>query len=439
MTVSLIKNELLFKLVKMTQKNTKDYAKELDNKDPLKSCRDLFHIPKVNGRDAIYLCGNSLGLMPKAARTYIEQELVAWENLGVEGHFEGKNPWMYYHKLSKPILAEIVGGKESEVVAMNNLTSNLHLMMVSFYRPTKERYKIMVEKGAFPSDQYAVETQVRFHGLNPDEAIVELAPKEGEHTLQTADILAAIQAHGSELALVMMGGVQYYSGQFFDLAAITKLAHEVGAYAGFDLAHAVGNVPLKLHDWDVDFAVWCSYKYMNSSPGGVAGAFVHEKHANNSALPRFAGWWGHDESSRFLMQKGFKPMYGVDGWQLSNATVLTLATHQASLDIFKKAGGMNVLREKSLLLTSYLAFLLDDLNLTEEELNIITPSAPKERGCQLSLLVNKNGKALFEELTKQGVIADWREPNVVRIAPVPLYNSFADVYGFVAILRSHFY
>ncbi len=422
----------------MTHNKTKEYAQNLDDKDPLKSFRALFHIPKMNGKDSIYLCGNSLGLMPKAARTYIEEELSAWENLGVEGHFEGKNPWMYYHKLSKPILAEIVGGKEEEVVAMNNLTSNLHLMMVSFYRPTKERFKIIVEKGAFPSDQYAVETQVRFHGLNPEDAIIELAPKEGEHTLKTADIIAVIQEQGSELALVMMGGVQYYSGQFFDLATITEVAHSVGAYAGFDLAHAVGNVPMKLHDWDVDFAVWCSYKYMNASPGGVAGAFVHEKHADNPALPRFGGWWGHEEGSRFLMQKGFKPMQGVDGWQLSNATVLTLATHQASLEIFREAGGMDALREKSVLLTSYLAFLLNNLNLSEEELNIITPSAPEERGCQLSLLVNKNGKVLFDELTKKGVIADWREPNVIRIAPVPLYNSFVDIYGFVEILRSFF-
>lgn len=411
-----------------------NYAQKLDEQDSLKEYRSKFYIPKHQGKDCIYFTGNSLGLQPKSTSAYLEEELEAWKKYGVEGHFEGKRPWLHYHKFSKRVLAKIVGAKPIEVVAMNNLTSNLHFMLVSFYRPTAQRFKIITEAGAFPSDQYALESQIKFHGFDPDEALVELKPREGEHTLRTEDIIAKINEIGNGLALVMMGGVQYYTGQFFDLKSITQAGHNVGAKVGFDLAHAAGNVPVNLHDNKVDFAVWCSYKYLNSGPGGVSGIFIHELHANNPDLPRFSGWWGHNEEQRFLMKKGFIPMEGADGWQLSNVNVLSSAAHLASLEIIDKIG-IDELRKKSINLTGYLEYLLNKLNLNREELEIITPSNPKERGCQLSLLVNKNGKELFDKLSGQGVVADWREPNVIRVAPVPLYNSFEDVYRFVEILR----
>ena len=404
----------------MTYENSLLFAQEQDQNDELKSYRNQFYIPKINGQDSVYFTGNSLGLQPKATESYILQELEDWKNLGVEGHFDGKRPWFHYHKFLTEKAAKIVGGKNDEVVIMNSLTTNLHLMMVSFYRPTKKRFKIITEAGAFPSDQYALETQTKFHGYNPEEAVIELFPRDGEDNLRTEDILKAINDNADSLALVMMGGVNYYTGQFFDLEQITTEAHKVGALAAFDLAHAAGNYPLKLHDWNVDFAVWCTYKYMNSGPGGTSGVFVHERHEMNPDLPRFAGWWGHDEENRFLMKPGYKPMKGAAGWQLSNAQILPMAAHLASLDMFDEVG-MEKLRSKSLKMTGFLEFLIDELNETlgSEIVKIITPRAEKDRGCQLSLVMAQDGKKVFDELTKQGVISDWREPDVIRVAPVP--------------------
>ena len=401
----------------MTYENSLLFAQEQDQNDELKSYRNQFYIPKINGQDSVYFTGNSLGLQPKATESYILQELEDWKNLGVEGHFDGKRPWFHYHKFLTEKAAKIVGGKNDEVVIMNSLTTNLHLMMVSFYRPTKKRFKIITEAGAFPSDQYALETQTKFHGYNPEEAVIELFPRDGEDNLRTEDILKAINDNADSLALVMMGGVNYYTGQFFDLEQITTEAHKVGALAAFDLAHAAGNYPLKLHDWNVDFAVWCTYKYMNSGPGGTSGVFVHERHEMNPDLPRFAGWWGHDEENRFLMKPGYKPMKGAAGWQLSNAQILPMAAHLASLDMFDEVG-MEKLRSKSLKMTGFLEFLIDELNETlgSEIVKIITPRAEKDRGCQLSLVMAQDGKKVFDELTKQGVISDWREPDVIRVA-----------------------
>lgn len=415
--------------------NTEAHALARDQQDPLKHFRDKFIIPEVNGKEAIYFCGNSLGLQPRSTRIFLEKELHKWATYAVDGHFRAEEPWFHYHNLLKEPLAHIVGAKKEEVVVMNNLTSNLHFMMVSFYRPSAKRYKILMEGGAFPSDQYAVESQVKFHGYAPDDAIIEVFPREGEHTLRTEDILAAIDRHADELALVLFAGLQYYTGQVFDMPAITKAGQAAGARVGFDLAHAAGNVPLKLHDWGVDFAVWCSYKYLNSGPGSNGGVFVHERHASNADLPRFAGWWGHEEKERFLMQKGFKPMPGVDGWQLSNGNILPLAAQRASLEIFTEAG-MENLRQKSLELTGYLEYLLrEEVSSEENRLQIITPAEPEARGCQLSLFVEKNGKKLFEQISNAGVIGDWREPNVIRVAPTPLYNSFSDVYRFAQLLK----
>lgn len=413
-----------------------DFAKAMDAQDPLQQFRDEFYFPQHNGKDTIYLCGNSLGLQSKNVQDYIEQELQQWRTFGVEGHFRGAHPWMHYHKYLQAQTAHVVGAKESEVVVMNTLTVNLHLLMVTFYRPTKERFKIIMEAGAFPSDQYAAESQVKWHGWSPEEAIVEVAPRPGEATLRTEDILATIEQHGNETALILFGGVNYYTGQFFDLQAITEVGHQVGAYVGFDLAHAAGNVLLQLHDWNVDFAAWCSYKYLNAGPGGPSGVFIHEKHGNNAALPRFAGWWGHDEQHRFLMEKGFVPMPGAAGWQLSNASILSFAAHRASLDLFA-AATMPALREKSEKLTGYLEFILQQLVQQGYTFNIITPLNPAERGCQLSVLTNGNGKQLFNYLAENGVICDWREPNVIRLAPTPMYNNFTDVYRLGYLLK-HF-
>jgi len=418
----------------MIFENNIDFARRLDAQDTLKDFRNQFYIPPVNNKDSIYLCGNSLGLQPKTARAAAEQEFLDWQNLGVEGHFHGTNPWLHYHQYLEEKEARIVGALPEEVVVMNNLTTNLHLMLVTFYRPHTERYKIITEAGAFPSDQYALESQARFHGLDPEEVIIELAPRPGEHTLRTEDILQTIREHGPELALVLMGGINYYTGQVFTMDTITRVGHEVGAYVGFDLAHAAGNILLHLHEWEVDFAVWCTYKYLNSGPGGVGGTFVHQKHGNNPKLPRFAGWWGHNQEERFQMRKGFKPMPGAAGWQLSNSSIFPMAIHKASLDIFD-AATMPALRQKSEQLTAYLEYFIKDIDVSEETLEIITPSDPAQRGCQLSLLVHRNGRGVFDKLTQAGVILDWREPNVIRVAPTPLYNTFEDVFCFAEILQ----
>jgi kynureninase len=413
---------------------TEAFARSMDAQDPLSNYRSNFHFPKVDGKEAIYFCGNSLGLQPKTTASYIQQELENWAEKAVDGHFHGEDAWYHIRKKSKPALAHILGAQEHEVVAMNNLSTNLHLLMVSFYRPTAGKFKIITEAGAFPSDMYMLETQVRFHGFDPDEAIIEIGPRAGEHTIRTEDILDAIHTHQEELALVMMAGLQYYTGQVFDMKAISQACQQVGVPVGFDLAHAAGNVPLQLHDWGVDFATWCSYKYLNSGPGNISGVFVHERHAENPTLPRFAGWWGHDEGERFKMEKGFKPMFGADGWQLANSNVLALAAHQASLDIFHEVG-MSELRKKSEQLTGYLEFLIQEISGDTGVLEIITPSSAQERGCQLSLLIHKGGKAVFDEFYKHGVVGDWRNPNVIRLAPTPLYNSFLDVYRFAKILE----
>jgi kynureninase len=410
------------------------FAKELDRQDLLRSFRSKFHLPKVKGKPVIYFTGNSLGLLPKTTKKFVDEELNDWAKLGVEGHFHSKRPWLHYHQISKKALSKLVGAKTTEVVAMNQLTVNLHLMMVSFYQPTKRRFKIITEAGAFSSDQYAFESQVKLHELDPDKAIIELSPRDGEYTLRTEDILRAIEENKNELALVIFGAVQYYTGQFFDIPKVTRAGHEAGANVGFDLAHAIGNVPLQLHKNEVDFAAWCGYKYLNSGPGGLAGAFVHEKHARSFDLPRFSGWWGHHDRERFQMKKGFKPMTGVDGWQLSNFPVLSGAAQLASLEIFEEAGISN-LRKKSLLLTGYLEFLLTAIENHQEHFQIITPSDKNERGCQLSLLMKKKGKKVFDKITKAGVIADWREPDAIRVAPVPLYNTFEEVNKFSQIFK----
>jgi kynureninase len=413
--------------------NSLDFAKKMDQNDPLRNYRDSFHIPKHNNQDCIYFTGNSLGLQPKKTKEYILEELEDWAKYGVEGHFEAKRNWFGYHHFLTEKMATIVGAKPIEVVAMNTLSVNLNLLMVSFYRPQGKRTKIMMEAAAFPSDHYAMQQQVRFHGLNPQDEIILLEPSEGAHSIDTEAILNEIEKHKDSLALVMLGGVNYYTGQFFDLEKITKKAHEVGALAGYDLAHAAGNVVLNLHDWNVDFACWCSYKYLNSGPGGVSGVFIHEKYANSPELPRFAGWWGNDEKSRFLMQKDFVPQPGAAGWQMSNAQILPMAAHLASIELFDEAGIQN-LRAKSEKLTGFLEFLLQDIT----EIQIITPSNPLERGCQLSLIAKKEAKPLFQFLKEKGLVADWREPDVIRVAPVPMYNTFEDVYRFVEIVKEFY-
>ncbi|MES2380525.1 MAG: kynureninase [Bacteroidota bacterium] len=413
--------------------NTLTFAQQMDANDKLAHFKTQFHLLSNNNKHVVYLCGNSLGLQPKSARAAVEQELNDWAKYGVEGHFDAKNPWFGYHHLLTENAAKVVGALPVEVVIMNNLTVNLHLMMVSFYKPTATRYKIIMEAAAFPSDLYAMETQVKHHNLNPDEAIIELKPREGEHTIRTEDIIATINANADSLALVMLGGVNYYTGQVFDMQAISKAAHAVGAYAGFDLAHAAGNLHLQLHDWGVDFAVWCTYKYLNSGPGGTSGVFVHEKHAT-ADLNRFAGWWGHDEGERFQMKKGFKPIAGAQGWQLSNAQIFPMAIHKASLEMFVEAG-MENLRAKSELLTAYLEFILNQFS---ENLTIITPKNKEERGCQLSIIVKENGKQLFDYLVSENIMPDWREPDVIRMSPVPMYNTFEDVFLVGQALSKYF-
>lgn len=423
------------------------FAEEMDRKDPLREFREAFLFPRHEDRDCLYFCGNSLGLQPRRVGSYLQEELARWAMLGVEGHFKGELPWTRFHRALAPASAHVVGALESEVIVMNTLTVNLHLMMVSFYRPRGGRFKIMMEAGAFPSDQYAVESQLRWHGLDPEEALVELAPRPGEECLRDEDILSAIEEHGDSLALVLFGGLNYYTGQLYDMAAITQAAHRTGAIAGFDLAHAAGNVPLHLHDWGVDFAVWCTYKYMNSGPGALSGAFIHERYAFNTEIPRLAGWWGYDEKRRFKMEKGFVPNPGAEGWQLSNAPILAFAPMRASHELFLQAG-MEAIRQKSVLLTGYLEFLIDDQNETGAQLQLITPRNPAQRGAQLSLLTGPEGKQLFEHLARQGVICDWREHNlptqdatgskagVIRLAPAPLYNSFSDVFKLSRIIKN---
>lgn len=420
-------------MVEITAGRDLEHARRLDGSDPLAGYREAFHIPPgPNGEPCIYLCGNSLGLAPRSASARVQAELDAWARLGVEGHFAEGVGWFAYHERFRGPAARLVGAREGEVVVMNALTVNLHLLMVSFYRPSGARRKILIERGAFPSDRYAVASQAAFHGLDPADAVIEIGPRAGERTLRTEDILAAIEAHGPELALVMFGGVNYYTGQVLDIAAITEAVHAQGAVVGFDLAHAAGNVPLRLHDDGVDFGAWCSYKYLNAGPGGVAMAFVHERHGRSPELPRFAGWWGNDPGSRFSMPEAFSPQPGAAGWQLSNAPILPMAALSASLEVFDEVG-MEALRLKSVRLTSYLQHLLDGLGGGFE---VITPREVEARGCQLSLLVDGSGQALHERLMAAGVICDFRRPNVIRVAPVPLYNRFEDVWRFVAVLRA---
>ncbi len=418
----------------MIFENSQAFAKQMDEQDPLKHFRDKFYIPIVNGQESIYFTGNSLGLQPKTTQDYVLNELEDWASFGVEGHFHARQPWFSYHEMFPNLLTRIVGALPEEIVVMNQLTVNLHLLMASFYQPTKERFKIICEAKAFPSDQYALETQARFHALDPDNTIIEVAPRAGEHAIRTEDIVSTIKQHAAQTSLLIFGGVNYYNGQVFDMKTITKAAHEAGAFCGFDLAHAIGNIELHLHDWDVDFACWCSYKYLNSGPGGVAGAFINQKHAVNTALPRLAGWWGHEKETRFQMEKGFKPIATAEGWQLSNAPVLSMAAHKASLDLFEEAGMENLIA-KGQQLSDYLFFLIEELNAgaLEKKIEIITPKAHK--GCQVSMLMLEQGKEVFNTLKQNGVFADWREPNVIRVAPVPLYNSFEDVWKFGEIIK----
>lgn len=417
----------------MIYANTLEFAKEQDVKDPLFGVRDQFHIPKdKNGNDWLYFTGNSLGLQPKATQKYIQQELDDWAKYGVEGHFEAKNPWMPYHELLTESMAKIVGAKPLEVVIMNTLTTNLHLLMVSFYRPTKTKYKIVIESDAFPSDRYAVQSQLKFHGFDADESLIEWKPRQGEELLRLEDLETIVEEQGDAITLLLIGGVNYYTGQSLDIQRIAEIGHAKNCVVGIDLAHGVGNICPDLHNSGVDFAAWCTYKYLNSGPGSLGGLFVHEKHAHNRDLPRFSGWWNHNKETRFNMRQPFDVMAGAEGWQLSNPPILSMAAIKASLDMFNEIG-MDALREKSEKLTGYFEFLIHEMN--SDDLKIITPSNPKERGCQLSIQVKNADKNLHTKLTEQHVITDWREPDVIRCAPVPMYNSFEDVYRMVEVLK----
>jgi kynureninase len=420
----------------MTFQNTLEFAQKLDAQDHLKTYRNQFIFPQHNGKNVIYFTGNSLGLQPKIAKQYVDEVMTDWANLAVEGHFYANKPWWDYHERFAEPLSKIVGAKPSEVTVMNTLTVNLHLLMVSFYRPTKTRYKIICEEKAFPSDQYMFQTQVQHHGYNPQDAIVEIKRREGEHNIRLEDILAKIIEVGDELALVLFGGVNYYTGQVFDMATITKVGHQVGAIVGFDLAHAAGNIELKLHDWNIDFASWCSYKYMNSGPGNASGCFIHQKHHSNKNLHRFGGWWAQNKERRFLMEPTFDPIVGADGWQVSNLPILSLAPYLASVTLFDQVG-MEKLIAKRNLITAYLEFILQEIDseIPETSFEIITPQNPNERGCQLSVFLHGQGRNLFDYLMANGVITDWREPNVIRFAPAPFYCSFEDMYHFGQILK----
>jgi len=415
-----------------TFKNDLQFAREKDQNDSLRDYRKRFHIPLHNGEEVVYFTGNSLGLQPKTTVAYLQQELNDWAKFGVEGHFLAKHPWLSYHELLTTAMAKIVGALPEETVMMNQLTVNLHLLMVSFYRPNSKRFKILCEAKAFPSDQYALQSQIKFHGFDPKEALVEVEPREGEYHIREEDIVSAIEANKDSLALVMIGGVNYFTGQVFDMKAITQAGHSAGAIVGFDLAHAAGNVELKLHDWNVDFAAWCSYKYLNSGPGSVAGAFVHKNH-HTEELPLFAGWWGHDKSTRFLMDSKFIPIPTAERWQLSNAPVLSMAACRASLDLFDEVGMPNLIK-RSQELVAYLEFIVNSINVQKGNcLEIITPA--ERRGSQLSIVANGYGKALYKNLIENGVVPDWREPNVIRCAVVPLYNSYEDIFKFGQILK----
>jgi kynureninase len=420
----------------MDFQNNADYARSLDVQDELSSWKDHFLFPQYNGEPVLYFTGNSLGLQPKGVKDALIQECNDWEKYGVEGHIHATNPWYSYHERFTEGASCLVGALANEVVVMNQLTVNLQLLLISFYRPAGKRIKILFENKPFPSDVYAFESQARIHGLKPEDVLVELQPRQGEWNLRTEDIISKIEELGDTLATVCIGAVNYFTGQFFDLKKITEAAHKVGAIAGFDLAHTAGNLPLKLHDWQVDFACWCSYKYLNSGPGGVAGAFVHEKHVNNHSIPRLAGWWGHNKSSRFQMLPGFDPIPGAESWQLSNAPVFSMAAHKVALDMFTEVG-MEKLRKKSILLTAYLEFILKEIQEnTSQRLVVITPSNAEERGAQLSVIVEGRDRSIIGELASQGVVADWREPNVIRLAPVPFYNSFEDIFRFGKIFSS---
>ena len=419
----------------MTFQNTLQFAKELDHEDELKNYRNEFIFPQHNGKNVIYFTGNSLGLQPKMARNYVDEIMNDWANLAVEGHFVAKKPWWDYHERFAAPLSKVVGAKPSEITVMNTLTVNLHLLMVSFYKPTAKRFKIICEEKAFPSDQYMFQSQVNFHGYKAEEAIIEIKRRDGEHNIRLEDILSKIEEVGEELALVLFGGANYYTGQVFDMKTITEAGHKVGAMVGFDLAHAAGNIKLELHDWNVDFAAWCSYKYMNSGPGNASGCFIHEKH-HHSDLPRFAGWWAQKKEKRFMMDPVFDPTIGADGWQISNLPVLSLAPYLASCEMFAEVG-MEKLIKKRNQITAYLDYVLQEIDkeLDGAEFEIITPSNQEERGCQISVFLHGQGKELFHYLMKNGVITDWREPNVIRLAPVPLYCSYQDMYQFGQILK----
>jgi kynureninase len=410
------------------------FAKEMDEKDPLRSFREKFIFPSFHKNEVRYFTGNSLGLQPKSTRTLIEEELDDWAHFGVEGHLKSRRPWYSYHEELTSLAAQIVGAKDIETVVTHSLTTNIHLLLVSFYRPNGKRKKILCEKKAFPSDQYALQSQLKFHGCSKED-LIEVGPREGEHLIRHEDIISAIEENKEELALIFIGGVNYYTGQYFNLKEITTAGHAAGATVGFDLAHAAGNVNLELHDWNVDFATWCSYKYLNSSPGGVSGIFVHEKHAEDASLPRFAGWWGHDKEQRFMMEDEFYPMKGAEGWQLSNAPILGMAAHLASLQIFNEAG-MERIGEKRDQMTAYLEYLLEEYSSNHGDiLEIITPKSTQQRGSQLSILFKEKGKEMFDELSDAGIIADWREPNVMRVSPAPLYVSYEDCWHFVNVLE----
>ena len=418
----------------MTYQNSLDYAKQLDQEDPISYLRNEFHIPRdKDGKEWLYFTGNSLGLQPKITSKYIEQELDDWANFGVEGHFEAKNPWLSYHELLTDKMAKIVGAKPIEVVVMNTLTTNLHLLMVSFYQPSKTKYKIIIESDAFPSDRYAVQSQLSFHGFDPDEALIEWKPKEGKELLELEDLKSILDSQGDEVALLLIGGVNYYTGQYLDIKKIAELGHAKKCMVGIDLAHGVGNIQPNLHDSCVDFAAWCTYKYLNSGPGSLSGLFVHEKHAQRKDLPRFAGWWNHNKETRFNMRQPFDVMNGAEGWQLSNPPILSMAAIKASLDIFDKVG-MSALLNKSKKLTGFFEYLVHEI--TSDTIKITTPAHPNERGCQLSLQVKNADKNLHKKLTENNIITDWREPDVIRCAPVPMYTSFEDVYCMVKTLES---
>jgi kynureninase len=411
-----------------------DYARQLDSQDTLRHFRQQFYIPLFQGKEAIYFLGNSLGLQPTTTQDEVLNIMEDWANFGVEGFFMGKNPWLEYPKKITPLLCGIIGAKQQELVTMNHLTVNLHLLMLTFYQPTATRYKIICEAKAFPSDQYAFQSQVKLHDLIPTDAIIEVFPKEGTELITTEDITAVIEQHKESIALVLFSGINYYTGQVFDIPAITKAAHESGAYAGFDLAHAAGNIKLQLHDWQVDFACWCNYKYLNSGPGAVAGAFVHQQHLANSNLKRLEGWWGNDAANRFKMGNTFTPTPTAESWAMSTPPLMLLAAHKASLEIFAAAGFDNLL-QKSKALSDYLFFALHQINQPLQKFTVITPANPDERGCQVSISVHKNAKAIFDQLLPNGIFADWREPNVIRVAPVPLYNSFEEIYTFAKLLQ----